>query len=84
MYPTVVFVLVKTQRSMADICPSNASNVADLHLEDISLPAARAVHSTTDRKAESQDLWALSSQGGEGHGLEVILEVKASQVDTSG
>ena len=84
MYPTVVMVLVETQRSMADICeisPSNASRLAGpvasearpATLGHLSF-AVGPVHSATDNEAESQRSRALQSQGGQEHG-EVILEV---------
>jgi len=96
MYPTVVIVLVETQRSMADICeisPSNASKVAAAPVGSEARPATpghlsfagEPVHSTTDNEAESQRSRALQSQGGQEHGLEeVILEVKESQDGTKG
>jgi len=92
----VVIVLVETQRSMTDICeisPSNAGKLAAPvgseacpatpgHLFFAVAPA----HSTTDHEAEPQRSRALRSQGGQEHGLGegVILEVKESQVSTSG
>ena len=89
MYPTVVIVLVDTQRSMTDICESSSSNASRLvgpvasELRPATLgPLSFAVgpaHSTTDNEAESQYLGALQIQGGQEHGLEVILvEVKES------
>ena len=94
MYPTVVLVLVKTQRSMTDIYPSNATKLTGLVVQvtetrpatlgRLSL-AGGAVHSMTDGEAESQDSRALPSQGGQEHGLEeVICEVKESQLGSSG
>jgi len=89
MYPTVVIILVETQRSMADVCeisPSNAGRLAAPVASEVRpaslghLPfAVGPVHSTTDNEAESQRSRALESQGGQEHGLEeVILEVKES------
>jgi len=77
MYPTVVIVLVETQRSMTDIC-SNASRVAgpvasEAHpatLGHLSV-AVGPVHSMTDNEVESQRSRALQSQG---RGLEVVLD----------
>jgi len=95
MYPTVVTVLVETQRSMTDVCeisPSNAGRLAapagsearPATFGHLSF-AAGPVHSTTDNEAESQRSRVLQSQGGQEHGLEeVILEVKESQVGSSG
>ena len=94
MYPTVVIVLVETQRSMADICeigPPNASQLAGpvasearpATLGHLSF-AVGPVH-TTDDEAESQRSCVLQSQGGQEHGLQdVILEVKENQVRASG
>ena len=82
MYPTVVIVLVETQRSMVDvwkIIPSNTSELTGL--------AAPEAHSTTlghisfapgplGNEAESQRSRTLKSHGGGEHGLEeVILDV---------
>ena len=94
MYPTVVVLLVETQRSMSDICeisPSDASKPAGpaasearpAILGHLSF-AVGPVHSTTDDQAGCQGLHALESQGGQGHGFkEVMVEVKESQVGTS-
>ena len=87
MYPTLVIVLIETQRSMMDVCetsPSNASGpmgpVASQARSTTSGRLSFAVgpgHSTTDSEVESQRSRALQSQGGEEHGLEeVILELK--------
>ena len=95
MYPTVVILLVETQRSMTDICeisPSNASKLA-APVASEARPATLGhfsfvvgpVHPTTSGEAESQLSRGLQSQGGQEHGLEEItLEVKESQVGTSG
>ena len=96
MYPTVVVVLVETQRSMVDVCESDTSNARKLAgpMPHEPRPAALGhpsfalgpVHSTTDNEAESQrsHTGTLQSQGGQDHGLdEVILEVKERQVGTS-
>ena len=92
MYPTVVVLLVEPHRSMKDVCemsPSNASKFAGpvsearpATLGDLSF-AVEPIHSTTDYEAESQLSRTLQSQGGQEHGLEVILELKESQVGTS-
>jgi len=95
MYPTVVIVLVETQRSMSDICnisPLNASKFAGPVASEVRAAtlghlsfAVGPVHSTTDNEAESQRSHTLQSQDGQEHGLEeVILEIKESQVGTSG
>ena len=95
MYPTVVILLVETQRSMTDICetsPLNASNLADpmasgahpATLGHLSF-AVGQVNSTTDSEAESQRSRMLQSQGGQEFGLEKdIPEVKEGQACTSG
>ena len=91
MYPTVVILLVETQRSMTDICeigPSNPSKLAGPvgsearhatfgHLSF----AVRTVHlSMMDNEAESQHSRALQSQDGQEDDLEEdILEVKAEE-----
>jgi len=89
MYPTVVILLVETQRSMTDICeisPSNRSKLAGPAASE-AWPApvghlffaVGQVHSRTDNEAESQRSHALQSQDGQERGLEeVILEVKES------
>ena len=86
MYPTVVILLVETQRLMADVCeinPSNASKFAGpvgsearpATLGHLSF-AVEPVHGAMDSKAGSQRSRALQSQGRHEHGLEAILEVK--------
>jgi len=95
MYPTVVIVLVETQRSITDVWeirPSNLSKLAgpvasearSATLGHLSF-AGGPVYRTTDNEAETQPSRTLQSQGGQEHGLEgVILEVKEiSQVGTS-
>ena len=75
MYPTVVMLLVETQRSMANVCeisPSNASKFAapvasearPSTLRHLSF-AAGPVHTTTDNKAKSRRSHALCRQGGQ-------------------
>ena len=87
MYPTVVIVLVQTQRSMVDVCeisPSNACKfVSPVASEACPATLGRLsyevgpVHNTVMEVAESQRSRALQSHGGPGHGLdEDILEVK--------
>ena len=94
MYPTVVMILVETQRSMPDVCeisPSNASRFAGRAASDARPAtfghlsfAVEPVHSTMDNEVESQRSRALQSQGGQERGLEeLILEVKESQVVSS-
>ena len=94
MYPTVVIILVKTQRSMTDVCeisPSNAGRLAGPvgsearpatsgHLSF----AAGPVYSTTYTEAESQLSRTLQSQGGQEYNLEVILEVNESHAGIRG
>jgi len=91
MYPTVVILLVETQRSMSDICeisPSNASKFAassgsearPATLGHLSF-AVGPFYSTTDYEAESQLSPALQSQHGRKDGSEEpITEVKEHQV----
>ena len=94
MYPTVVIVLIETQRRpMTDICPSNANRFTSLvasearpaTLRQLSF-AVGPIHSRTDNEAESQRSRASHRQGGQEHGLEkIIIEVEESgnQVGTS-
>ena len=75
MYPTVVVVLVETQRSMMDLCdinPSNANKPAGSVTSEAPLAtsehlpfAVGSVRSTTDTEAESQHSRTLQSQGGQ-------------------
>ena len=95
MYPTVVIVLVETQRSMVDVCEIGTSNASKLAGPMPSEPRPAALgrlsfvlgpaHSTTDDEAEPQRSRALQSQGGQEHSLgEVIHEVlKERQVSTT-
>ena len=79
MYPTMVIVLVETQRSMVDVCESGTSNASKLAHSMPSEPRPATlgclsfvlgpVHSTTDDEAESQRSRALQSQGGQGSSL---------------
>ena len=94
MYPTVIIIVVETQRSMTDICeisPSNAGRLGGPVASD-ARPATLGhlsfalgpVHSTTYNETESQHSRALRSQGGKEYSLEeVVLEEKQSQVGTS-
>lgn len=87
MYPTLVIVLVETQRSMVDICeiiPSNASKFAGPQVSE-ARPATfghlsskvRPIHSMMDNDSESQRCRALQNQDEQEHDPEkVILEVK--------
>jgi len=95
MYPTLVILLVETQRSMTDMCeisPSNASKFAGPVVSEARQGtlghlsfAIGSGYSTTDNEAESQPSRTLQSQRGHEHGLEeVILEVKESQRNISG
>ena len=97
MYPTVVILLLETQRSMTDICeisPSIATKLAargpvtskarPVTLGHLSF-AVEPVHaSTADNEAESQRSRTLRSQDGQEKGLEeAILEVKEPQIGTT-
>jgi len=97
MYPTVVLVMVGTQRSITDVCEISpsiddrlagpvASEARPATLGHLSF-AVGPVHTTRNNEAESQRSHALWSQGGQEQleGVEeVILEVNESQVGTSG
>ena len=91
MYPTVVIVIVETQRSITDICeisPSDASRLArPVTPEDrpatIRHPSFVVGTTNSDNDAESQHSRALQSHEGQVHDLEDILEVKESQVGTN-
>ena len=75
MYPTVVMVLVQTQRSMVDVCEIGPSNASKL-MGPVATEARPAtlerlpyvigpVHNTImDNEAESQHSRALQSHGG--------------------
>ena len=99
MYPTIVVVLVETQRSMVDICeigPSSPSKIAGAGASDCEARAGTLGHlsfavgpidSAMDKEAESPPSRALQREDGQGRGLENdILEVnlKESRVSTSG
>ena len=100
MYPTIVIVLVETQRSVTDICeigPSNASRLAGLVASDHEARAATLGHpsfaagpanSAMDHEAGSLPSRALQSRDVKKCGLEKVskLEVnfKDSQVTASG
>ena len=76
MYPTVVIVLVETQRSMADFCEIGPSYTSRLPGPGASEPrlatigslsfAAASFLTTTDNEAESQRVRASESQVGQG------------------
>jgi len=95
MYPTVVILLVESQRLMADVCEISLSNTSKVvgpvlsearpaTLGHLSF-AVGPVHIKTDNEAKSQRSRALQSEGGQEYGLEeVILEVKESHIGTSG
>ena len=79
MYPTVVIVLVETQRSMADICeigPSIATKLPASEARSATLGrvsfAAEKIRTTTDSKAESQRTRASESQGEQERDLEEL------------
>ena len=71
-YQAVVIFLVETQCLMADICEIGPSNTSKL-----AAPVASEAHPVTSSslqyKVESQLSYALQSQGGQEHGLEVII-----------
>ena len=86
MYPTLVLVLIKTQRSMTDVCEVGSLNASkpaagpavsqarSTTLGPLSF-ALGPMHSTTDDDAESQRSRALQSQGEQEHESEEdILE----------
>ena len=83
MYPTLVIVLIETQRSMIDICeigslnagkPAGpvASRARSTTLGRLSF-AVGLVHSATDIEMRSQNSHTLQSQGGQEHGLEEVI-----------
>ena len=89
MYPTVVIVLVETQRSVTDVCDFSPSNASKLVGPAAPEPSAATLghisfvvgptHSTMDNDSESLHSRALQSQDRQEHPLEkVILEVKES------
>ena len=92
MYPTLVVVLVETQRSMMEICdiiPSSEGKVegpvgSEAHSSTLGRLsfAVGSVRSVTDNEAEYQCSLALRSQAEQERGLEVVLE--ESQVGISG
>ena len=95
MYPTVVIILVQTQRSATDICeisPSSASRLAGPVTSTARLTtlgylsfAVGTVHSSTDNETQPQHSRALQSQGGQAYDLDgVILEENKSHAGTSG
>ena len=83
MYPTVVILLVETQRSMMDVCeisPSDAPSkvTAPAGPEDLFYDRANGPSRTSKESLCSR---ALQSQCRQEHSLdEVVLEVKESQV----
>ena len=87
MYPTLVIVLIETQRSITDVCeigPSNASKPAGpVAFEARSTTsghlsfAVGSIHSAIDIEAESQCSRRSQLRGGQEHGSEEdTLEVK--------
>ena len=97
MYPTIVIVLVETQRSMTDIweiSPSNTSRLARPVASDHEAFALTSIYpsfvvgsvnSAMDNEAESLPSCALQNQDLQGRGSEkVILGVKESWVSTRG
>ena len=83
MYPTMVIVLVKTQRSMVDLCaigPSNAYKPADLVVAQAKACAATlsmvgSIHSAMDNELESQRCRAVQNPERREYGVEkAILE----------
>ena len=88
MYPTVVIVLVETQRSAADICgisPSNASRLAGPAASDHEARAATLrypsfavgpINNAMDNEAGSPPSRVLQTENVQEHGLEkAVLEV---------
>ena len=95
MYPTVVVLLVETQRSMTDICEISSSNAGGLAGPVVSEARSTTlgqlsfgvgpIYSTTDNEAESQHSRTLQSHGGQEYDLErVTLEINDSHAGTSG
>ena len=87
IYPTIVIVLVETQRSMADvweISPSNASKFAGPVATEVRPAtfghlsfAVGTAHTSTDIEVELSRSRTLHSRSGQEHGLEeVVLEGK--------
>ena len=95
MYPTVVIVLVETQRSMADFCEISPSIAIRLKGPTASQArpatsgrfsfAVGPVYNTMTYELESQPSRTVQNPGGQEHGLkEVVLEEKESQGGTIG
>ena len=90
MYPTVVIVLIETQRSITDVCEISSSNASKpggpvsskarpATLGCLSF-AVEPVLTTTDNETESRQSLALQSQDGQEQGLENFIgEVKESR-----
>ena len=72
MYPTIVIVLVETQRSMMDLCEISPSNASTLGHHSF---AAGPIDSAMDNKGKSLPSYTLQSQDVQERGLE-ILEIK--------
>ena len=92
MYPTLVIVMVETQRSMVDICEISSWNASKIAGPAASLAtghlscAVGPIHSA-DNKSESlhSRVFELQRRDGQEHGSEmVILELKGREVDNSG
>ena len=94
MYPTVVVLLVESQRSMTDVCeisPSNASQFAGrlgsearhATLGHLSF-AVGPVESLMDSEPESQRFLLSQSRGGQGRDQEDQEDILESQVGTDG
>jgi len=95
MYPTIVRLLVETQRSMVDICEISQANAS--RLTGLVASEARAatlghpsftvgpINSTMDNKPEFSPSRTLQSEDVQERGLEkVILELKESRISTGG
>ena len=93
MYPTIVIVLVETQRSMTDIYEISTPNTSRLagpvaseaRAATLRHPSFGVLNITMDNEAESLPFRTLQSGGAQERGLgKVILEVnfKESQVRT--
>ena len=77
MYPTVVIVLVETQRSMSDICEVNLLNASRLAgpvaSEARTEPLGHPSFAVLDNEADSPPSRAWRSGDVRGHGLENII-----------
>ena len=83
MYPTVVVILVETQRSMTDICEISSSDPSRL-----ARPVASGARAAMDNAAESPPSRALQSRDAQERDLEEAIQLgvnlTASRVTNSG